>query len=105
MIKSFKVRLEPNNNQKSFLFANTNVSRFAYNWTLEQQQINYKNGGKFISNFDLRKKLTTLKQEELSWLYNYNVDITKQAVKDGVIRVLKKIFFIALCFILCYTDL
>lgn len=83
MIKSFKVRLEPNNNQKSFLFANTNVSRFAYNWTLEQQQINYKNGGKFISNFDLRKKLTTLKQAELSWLYNYDVDITKQAVKDA----------------------
>lgn len=83
MIKSFKVKLKPNNKQKSFLFANTNVSRFAYNWTLEQQQINYKNGGKFLNNFDLRKKLTTLKQEELSWLYNYDVDIAKQAVKDA----------------------
>jgi putative transposase len=83
MIKSFKVRLEPNNRQKSLLFANASVARFAYNWTLEQQQTNYKNGGKFISNFDLRKKLTTLKQEELSWLYNYDVDIVKQAIKDA----------------------
>ena len=83
MIKSFKVKLTPNNKQLSFLNANASVSRFAYNWTLEQQQINYKNGGKFINNFDLRKKLTTLKKENLGWLYNYDVDITKQAVKDA----------------------
>lgn len=83
MIKSFKVRLKPNNIQKSLLFANANVARFAYNWALEQQQTNHKNGGKFISNFDLRKKLTILKKDELSWLYNYDVDIVKQAIKDA----------------------
>jgi len=83
MIKSFKVKLKPNNKQESFLKANASVSRFAYNWTLEQQQINYKNGGKFLNNFDLRKRLTLLKKENLNWLYNYDVDITKQAVKDA----------------------
>jgi putative transposase len=83
MIKSFKVRLKPNNKQKSFLLANANVARFVYNWTLEQQQVNYKNGNKFLSNFDLRKKLTLLKKDELNWLYNYDVDIAKQAVKDA----------------------
>jgi len=82
MIKSFKVKLNPNNKQKSFLKASASVSRFVYNWTLEQQQINYKNGGKFINNFDLRKRLTLLKKENLNWLYNYDVDIAKQAVKD-----------------------
>jgi putative transposase len=83
MIKSFKVKLAPNNKQKSFLKANASISRFAYNWTLEQQQTNYKNGGKFLSHFDLRKRMTKLKQEELSWLYNYDVDIVKQGVKDA----------------------
>ena len=30
---------------------------FAYNWALNRQQENYKNGGKFISAFDLQKNL------------------------------------------------
>ena len=83
MIKSFKVRLKLNNKQKSFFNGNANISRFVYNWALARQKQNYQDGGKFINNFDLRKELTILKKSELSWLYNYDVDIAKQAVKDA----------------------
>lgn len=84
MITSLKIRLEPNNKQLSKLFQSAGVARWAYNWTLSRQEKNYNNGGKFISNFDLRKELTLLKQtEELKWLNDYSNNITKQAIKDA----------------------
>ena len=79
-----KVRLEPNNEQMSKLFQSAGTARWAYNWTLDRQEENYKNGGKFISDSDLRKELTQLKKtEELKWLNNYSNNITKQAIKDA----------------------
>lgn len=84
MIKGFKIQLRPNNKQKSKLFESAGVGRFAYNWTLAKQQENYKNGGKFLSNEDLRKEFTLIKQtEEYKWLNNYSNNITKQAIKDA----------------------
>ena len=84
MIISLKVRLEPNNKQMSKLFQSAGTARWSYNWSLAKQEENYKNDGKFISNFDLRKELTILKQtDELKWLNNYSNNITKQAIKDA----------------------
>ena len=84
MVKSIKIMLIPNNKQKTRLLQCCGVSRFAYNWALGRQQENYKNGGKFISDNDLRKEFTRLKKlDEYSWLNSYSNDITKQAIKDA----------------------
>ncbi len=84
MIKSIKVMLIPNNKQKTKLFQCFGVSRFAYNWTLGKQQDNYKNGGKFISDNELRKEFTQLKKvKEYEWLNQYSNNIPKQAIKDA----------------------
>ena len=40
------------------MFQFADAKRFAYNWALSRQQENYKNGGKFISDYDLRKEFT-----------------------------------------------
>lgn len=86
MIKTYKVKLIPNNRQKTKLFECAGVSRWAYNWALEQQQENYKNGRKFLNDQYLRKRLTQLKKtEEYVWLSNYSNNITKQAIKDACI--------------------
>lgn len=92
MIKSFKVRLEPSNEQKSMLFQCAGVARWAYNWCLSRQQENYKSGGKFISDRELRKELTRLKNtSECEWLNKYSNNITKQAIKDAC-EAYKKFF-------------
>jgi putative transposase len=84
MIVALKVRLEPNNKQLSRLFQSAGVARWAYNWTLAKQEENYKTGGKFIKDKDLRKELTQLKKtDDLKWLNDYSNNITKQAVKDA----------------------
>jgi len=84
MIKALKIMLIPNNKQKSKLFQSAGVARFAYNWALDREQENYKNGGTFLSGYDLRKEFTKLKtQEEYKWLNDYSNNITKQAIKDA----------------------
>jgi len=86
MIKTYRVMLLPNNKQRTKLFECAGVARWAYNFALEQEQINYRNNGKFLNDRDLRKKLTRFKQtEEYKWLNNYSNNITKQAIKDACV--------------------
>ena len=76
--------LLPNNKQKTKLYQYANTARFAYNWALGREQENYKNGGKFISDGDLRKEFTQLKKtDEYTWLNNVSNNVTKQAIKDA----------------------
>ena len=84
MIKTIRVMLIPNNKQKTKLFRYANTARFAYNWALGREKENYKNGGKFLSDGDLRKEFTQLKKtEEYSWLNEVSNNVTKQAIKDA----------------------
>ena len=90
-MKTFKTKLKLNNKQRTRLFKNASVSRFVYNLTLEMQETNYKNGGKFLSDCEIRKVITIRKKDDLAWLYDYNCDIVKQAVKDAC-KAYKKFF-------------
>ena len=91
MIKAIRARLRPNKTQEKQMFKSANIARFIYNWTLGRQIENYKKGGKFISDNDLRKKLTQLKKDELSFLNEVSNNVAKQAVKDCCIAY-KKFF-------------
>lgn len=84
MIKTYKIQLKPNNKQQTKLFQSVGVARWAYNWTLARQEDNYKNGGKFIPDGELRKEITQLKKtEQYKWLNDVSAQIPKQAVKDA----------------------
>lgn len=82
-MKTYKTKLKLNNKQRTQFFKNAGVARYVYNFTLTLQEENYRAGNKFLSDCDIRKQITQLKQSELSWLYNYDCDIVKQAVKDA----------------------
>ena len=84
MIKSIKVRLNPNNKQLTKLFQYAGCARFAYDWTISREQDNYKQGNKFLSDSELRKEFTQLKkQSEYQWLNEVSNNVTKQAIKDA----------------------
>jgi putative transposase len=98
MILAKKVRIIPSIEQEQKLCQSVGTARFIYNWTLARQEENYtlkgtrKNGGKFISDNDLRKKLTILKKtEEFKWLNEVSNNVAKQAVKDAC-EAYKKFF-------------
>lgn len=84
MILTKKVRLFPSPIQKQKLWQSVGTARFIYNWTLARQEESYKDGGKFISDNDLRKEITLMKQtEEYKWLKEVSNNVAKQAVKDA----------------------
>ena len=82
MILAKKIRLYPTEEQVQKLWQSANSARFIYNWTLNKQEENCKNGGKFIKDSDLRKEITQLKKDELSWLNEVSNNVAKQAIKD-----------------------
>ena len=85
MIKAFKVMLIPNNHQRTRLFQFAGTARFAYNWALQREIDAHSTGEKFISNFDLRKEFTVLRNSaEYQWLQTVSNNVTKQAIKDCV---------------------
>ena len=83
MILAKKIRLYPTEEQEQKLWQSVGTARFIYNWTLNRQEENYKNGGNFIKDNDLRKEITQLKKEKLSWLNEVSNNVAKQAVKDA----------------------
>ena len=90
MIKTIRVMLIPNNQQATRLFQFAGTARFAFNWALAQEKQNYEAGGKFISDYELRKMFTQFKNEPSNkWLYTISNNVSKQAIKDAVIAYQK----------------
>lgn len=84
MIKSIKVRLNPNKKQITKLFQYAGCARFAYNWAVAREQESYNQGNNFLFDNELRKEFTQLKkQEEYKWLNDVSCNVTKQAIKDA----------------------
>ena len=85
MIKTLRVMLIPNDKQRTRLFRFAGTARFAFNWALEQEKKNCAAGGKFISDYELRKLFTQIKQQTCNeWLYTISNNVCKQAIKDAV---------------------
>ena len=92
MMLGKKVRLKPTKAQELKMWKSVGTARWVYNWTLARQQENYKQGNKFISDNDLRKEITKLKQlDDFNWLFNVSNNVAKQAVKDAC-EAYKKFF-------------
>lgn len=90
MIKTILVMLIPNDKQRTRLFQFAGSARYAYNWALEQKQKNHAEGGKFLSDYELRRRFTVFKSEPNNqWIYTIRKNVCKQAVKDAVIAYQK----------------
>lgn len=84
MIKAIKVMLIPNNVQRTKLFQYAGAARFAYNWALAREKENYEKGNKFLSDSELRKEFTELRNsDKYTWLKKVSNNVTKQAIKDA----------------------
>ena len=83
MILAKKIRLYPTEEQEHKLWKSAGTARFIYNWTLNRQEENYKNGGKFISGYELTKRFTQFKKQEGNeWLK----EISGRALKVAILN-------------------
>ena len=64
VLKAIKVMLIPNKVQNTKMFQYAGASRFAYNWALAKEKDSYEKGGKFISDSELRKEFTRLRNSD-----------------------------------------
>lgn len=81
MIKAYKYRLHPNNEQITFFEKSFGCVRFVYNWALSQRIEAYQKDGTRISWVDSCKRLTELKkQEETKWL----CEVANQSLQSSI---------------------
>lgn len=84
MILTKKVRLIVNEDISSKFYQSAGTARWAYNFAIKMQQINYRFGGKFISDNVLRKHITKIKKRpKYAWLNEVSNNVVKQAIKDA----------------------
>ncbi len=81
-----KIELKPNNKQKSYFEKTCHISRFVWNWALEEWEKEY-NQGKRPNALILKKKFNAVKREK----YPFVLDVTKYASQQPFIQ-LKKAF-------------
>ena len=83
MIKSYKIRLYPTVEQEQKMWQHIGACRYIWNYMLALQQQRYKNGEKYLSNYDMIKCLTPLKQEtELVWLKSISTTSLQRICSD-----------------------
>lgn len=82
-MKSVKVRLYPNTQQKQIITSQIGAVRYVYNRTLALRIFAYKKFGKKIGKFDLIKHVTKLRnREKTSWLKDVDSQALQQAVAN-----------------------
>ena len=69
MLKAYKYKIKPNQQQEELLQKFFGCCRYIYNWGLNKRTSAYKENGTKVSYVELARELTTLKKtEECSWL-------------------------------------
>ena len=80
-MKAIKVKIYPNEKQSELIEKHFGCTRFIYNFGLELKIKIYNETKKSISNFEIQKGLTKLKEEK-PWLSEVNSQTLQQALKD-----------------------
>jgi len=74
MILAHKIRLDPNQKQRTYFAKAAGTARHAYNWALDEWKRQYEAGFK-VTESGLRKQLNAIKREQFPWM----LDVTKCA--------------------------
>ena len=83
MIKAYKYKISPNDEQKALLNNFFGCVRFIYNWGLNRRTSAYKQDGKKVGYNELAKELTILKQTDgFSWLNESPSESLQQSLRN-----------------------
>jgi len=82
MLKAFKYRLYPNQEQQEIFAKHFGCTRFVYNWGLDLKTKEYIATKKTLSYFDLANKLAEKKKEpEFEWLQEANAQSLQMSLR------------------------
>jgi len=80
--RAYKTEVALNDKQTTACKRHAGAARFAYNWGLARKQAAYAATGKSPSAIDLHRELNTLKQTELSWMYEVSKCAPQEALRN-----------------------
>lgn len=80
-LKVHKIKLIPNNKQKTYFAKACGVSRFAYNWALARWQKQYKQD-LHPNEAKLRRELNAIKSKEFPWMLEVTKNAPQQSIKN-----------------------
>jgi putative transposase len=84
MLKSYKYKLIPNEDQKVLLNKHFGAIRFIYNYFLNERKQEYETNKQTINYYNNAKSLTELKkQEQYSWLNEINSQSLQDIIKKS----------------------
>ena len=81
-LRAHKVRLIAPTKVATYFLRCAGTARFAYNWALNHSAAFYREHGKTISDFDLKKAWNAHRKATLPWSY----EVTKHASDSGVLN-------------------
>lgn len=83
MLRAYKYRIYPTEEQKVMLSKTFGCCRAAYNWALEQKEKAYKERGENISEFDMMKRVThDYREVHAPWLKEVSSKAIEFAIAD-----------------------
>ena len=82
MLKAYRYRLYPTDEQAAFLNRQFGSVRYVYNWALDLATQTYQTQGQGITRFQLDKRLTALKQE-WPWLQ----EVASQPLQQALVHL------------------
>ena len=82
MLKSYRYRLYPTEDQKQIMAKTFGCCRFVYNWGISERQKAYREEKKYLSTYSLIKRLPELKAE-----YPFLREVNAQALQQSLVNL------------------
>lgn len=83
MIRGYRIKIFPKEEQKKMIHKSFGCSRFIYNWCIDRISENYNETKKTLSSIELQKEIVILKKQiEYSWLNEVSANMLKQVTID-----------------------
>ena len=82
MILAHKIKLDPNNGQRTYFAKAAGTARFAYNWALEEWKSRLDIGA-YVTEAELRRLLNSIKREKYPWM----LEVTKCAPQIAIMNL------------------
>lgn len=81
--RAYKTKIRLNNEQEAYFCGNAGVSRFVYNWCLEQKIAASRNPDRKVPTArTLKTEFNALKHKDFPWLAQYPYQIVQEAFED-----------------------
>ena len=83
MIRGYRIKIFPNEEQRKMIHKSFGCTRFIYNWCIDRISENYNETKKTLSSIELQKEIVILKKQvDYSWLNEVSANMLKQVTID-----------------------